>query len=130
MSEVLVTTAEVAVVAKGRKSAADVEAEALALGLWVTENWRGEKCLTAQAAKDFVDGTARNVFEHEEKQRRHQEATVEWQQRQVAAANAAAERVRAEHVGHVDGRAWGEQNRAAQRAWVDFEANEPKPRLG
>ena len=116
--EALISLQEIATVLGGRKTPEDVRREAIELELFVQPDWKGSPCLSASEAKSLVDGSARQTREHERRRAKHLKREAEWQQAQVAAANAAAERVRAEHVGHVDGEALGRQYSPEREAWI------------
>ena len=127
---VLVPTAEVAAVLGKRATATDVEAEAIELGMLVQQDWAGRASLSAADAKSLLDGSARQTREHERRWAAHLKREANWQKAQLRAANAAAEKVRAEQRAsgrYIDGEAWGQQNAAARKAYIEFEKAEPKP---
>jgi hypothetical protein len=132
---VLVSTAEVAVVL-GR-TASEVEAEAVDLGLLVVRDWADRPALSAADARSLVDGSRRAVAEHEQRWAEHQRQTEAWSAGAQAAAAAASKavvdraRTRAQASGTPfvpDGRLHAEARAAGMAAAEKWERRTKRPR--
>jgi hypothetical protein len=57
----------------------EVKAEAAALNMFVGEDWRHQEALAARDAFTLLDGSARNILDHENAWRAHTLALEQWQ---------------------------------------------------
>ena len=123
----LITFREIAVVS-GRK-AADLQAEAVELQMFVETDWAGRPCLTAGAAKALISGEQRAVLEHEARWRDHLAAEKRWVKDRNRVMTEAAEKQNAKHTGqHYDGESWARANEASVKAAKAYERSTPRPK--
>lgn len=108
---------------------ADVEAEALAVQLFLGFDWRGEPALSASDARQLVTGQARRDHDQTAAWAAHQTATEQWEARRQDTWDAAynASMAASRNRGHGSGEAAQAAQEAARTATARFEKATPPP---
>jgi hypothetical protein len=129
MTEAAIVSLEEVASAMGRKPA-EVEAEALQLGLSIRGDWRDRPALSVAEAKALVSGTRRRDLEHEQGWARHLAECKAWRAARDQAARDAARKIRDQAGRGVSAdRVAAEAQRAATDAAKHYERTVPRPRF-
>jgi hypothetical protein len=125
-----VTLAEIAKVTKMR--AAEVEAEALALDLFVGINWAGLPAVSVADAYGLASGRARLAYDGRQASLAHMARLEQWEQGRESARAVGAKVVYEEHLARGEGAPAAAHygNIAGDEAAAKYEHENPPPQFG